>query len=96
MSNAKIIVAGIGPGSREDMTPAVADAVREADSIIGYKYYFQFVEPWLRPGTECVDTGMKKERERGGTSILLLNFSSLSLPSDALVKRTYPLFVPDS
>ena len=48
MSNAKIIVAGIGPGSREDMTPAVADAVREADSIIGYKYYFQFVESWLR------------------------------------------------
>jgi precorrin-3B C17-methyltransferase len=64
MSNAKIIVAGIGPGSREDVTPAVADAVREADSIIGYKYYFQFVESWLRPGTECVETGMKKERER--------------------------------
>ena len=64
MSNAKIIVAGIGPGSPEDITPAVLEAVREADVIIGYKYYFQFVEPYLRPGTECVDTGMKKERER--------------------------------
>ena len=41
MSNAKIIVAGIGPGSREDVTPAVADAVREADGlIIGAPNYF--------------------------------------------------------
>ena len=27
----KIIVAGIGPGSKEDITPAVLDAVRAAD-----------------------------------------------------------------
>ena len=60
----KIIVAGIGPGSREDITPAVIEAVREADVVVGYKYYFQFVEQYLKPGCECVDTGMKKERER--------------------------------
>jgi len=60
----KIIVAGIGPGSREDITPAVLEAVREADAVVGYKYYFQFVEQYLKPGCECVDTGMKKERER--------------------------------
>ena len=60
----KIIVAGIGPGSREDITLAVMEAVREADVVVGYKYYFQFVEQYLKPGCECVDTGMKKERER--------------------------------
>ena len=60
----KIIVAGIGPGSREDITPAVMGAVREADVVVGYKYYFQFVEQYLKPGCECIDTGMKKERER--------------------------------
>ena len=60
----KIIVAGIGPGSREDITPAVMETVREADAVVGYKYYFQFVEPYLKPGCECIDTGMKKERER--------------------------------
>ena len=60
----KIIVAGIGPGSREDITPAVIEAVREADVVVGYKYYFQFVEQYLKPRCECVDTGMKKERER--------------------------------
>ncbi len=60
----KIIIAGIGPGSKEDITPAVLDAVREADTIVGYKYYFQFIEPYVKSGCECIDTGMKKERER--------------------------------
>ena len=57
-------MAGIGPGSREDITPAVLEAVREADVIVGYKYYFQFIQPYVREGCECIDTGMKKERER--------------------------------
>ena len=60
----KIIIAGIGPGSPEDITPAVLDAVRQADVVVGYKYYFQFIEPYLKEGALCVDTGMKKERER--------------------------------
>ena len=60
----KIIIAGIGPGSKEDITPAVLEAVREADTIVGYKYYFQFIEPYVKPGCECIDTGMKRERER--------------------------------
>lgn len=64
MSKAKIIVAGIGPGGAEEVTPEVLEAIRQSDVIIGYKYYFQFVEPYLRPGTTCIDTGMKKERER--------------------------------
>ena len=60
----KIIIAGIGPGSKEDITPAVLEAMREADAIVGYKYYFQFIEPYVKPGCECIDTGMKRERER--------------------------------
>ena len=60
----KIIVAGIGPGSQEDITPAVLNAVRGADAIVGYKYYFQFIEQYVPEGAECIDTGMKKERER--------------------------------
>ena len=60
----KIIVAGIGPGSKEDITPAVLEAVGEADAIVGYKYYFQFIEGYVKAGCACIDTGMKKERER--------------------------------
>ena len=67
----KIIVAGIGPGSKEDITPAVLEAVREADVIVGYKYYFQFIESYVKPGCECVDTGMKKERERAEQAFML-------------------------
>ena len=68
----RIIVAGIGPGSREDITPAVITAVGEADVVVGYKYYFQFVEQYLKPGCECVDTGMKKERERAEQAFPLI------------------------
>ena len=60
----KIIVAGIGPGSKDDITPAVLQAVREADVVVGYKYYFQFIEPYLPAGCQCVDTGMRRERDR--------------------------------
>ena len=64
MKQPKIIVAGIGPGSEADITGAVLNALREADVVVGYKYYFQFVEPFLKEGARCIDTGMKKERER--------------------------------
>ena len=67
----KIIVAGIGPGSKEDITPAVLEAVREADVVVGYKYYFQFIETYVKTGCECIDTGMKKERERAEQAFLL-------------------------
>ena len=60
----KIIIAGLGPGSPENMTPAVMEAVKEADIVVGYKYYFQFIKPFIKPECECIDTGMKKERER--------------------------------
>jgi precorrin-3B C17-methyltransferase len=31
---------------------------------VGYQYYFQFIKPYVREDCECVDTGMKKERQR--------------------------------
>ncbi len=67
----KIIVAGIGPGDKADTTPAVLEAMREADAIVGYKYYFQFAKPYLKEGCECIDTGMKKERERAEQAFCL-------------------------
>ena len=64
MKQPKIIIAGIGPGNKQDITPAVVAALQEADAVVGYKYYFRFVTPYLRPDTECIDTGMKRERIR--------------------------------
>ena len=60
----KITVAGIGPGCEADVTPAVADALRKCDVVVGYKYYFKFVENFISKDTECIDTGMKRERDR--------------------------------
>jgi len=64
MKNGKIYVAGIGPGNEADVTPAVVNALHCSDVVVGYKYYFRFVEQYLSPATECVDTGMKRERDR--------------------------------
>mgnify|MGYP004649178133 CR=1 FL=1 len=64
MNNQRLIVAGIGPGSANDITPAVLQAIKDSDVIIGYKYYFQFIKPYLRADALCIDTGMRRERER--------------------------------
>lgn len=64
MQKGKIIVVGIGPGTEKDITPAVLDAIKISDVIVGYKYYFQFIQNIIKPDISCIDTGMKKEKER--------------------------------
>lgn len=64
MKNARLIVAGIGPGSTEDITPAVIRAIQQCDVVIGYKYYFRFIQSYLNENTLCIDTGMRSEKER--------------------------------
>lgn len=64
MNNPRIVVAGIGPGSADDITPAVIKAISDSDVIIGYKYYFQFIKPYLSHNAVCIDTGMKREKDR--------------------------------
>lgn len=60
----KIYVVGIGPGSSADITPAAIAALQKSDVVVGYKYYLQFVTPYVQPAALCIDTGMKRERER--------------------------------
>ena len=62
MKHGKIYVAGIGPGSEEDITPAVRTAIMQSDVVVGYKYYFNFIRSIVRPETVCIDTGMKKKK----------------------------------
>ncbi|TKG93699.1 precorrin-3B C(17)-methyltransferase [Puteibacter caeruleilacunae] len=64
MMAGKITVIGLGPGNPNLMTPAATEAIRKADTIIGYNYYFQFIESIKSPNADCIDTGMKKEVER--------------------------------
>lgn len=71
MPTGKIFVAGIGPGSPEDITPAVLTAIKASDVVVGYAYYFRFIEAVLKPETRCIETGMKKERERAEEAFAL-------------------------
>ena len=64
MNKGKITVVGIGPGNRDDITPAALSAIRQSDVIIGYNYYFQFIQDIIHPDTQCIDTGMKREKIR--------------------------------
>ena len=73
MNKGKIIVAGIGPGSEADIMPAVLAAIQSSDVIIGYKYYFRFITHLLREGTECIDTGMKREQARAEQAFAYAN-----------------------
>lgn len=50
MNKGKITVVGIGPGNRDDITPAALSAIRQSDVIIGYNYYFQFIQDIIHPG----------------------------------------------
>lgn len=64
MQKGKIVVVGCGPGSREDLTPAAERAIREADVIVGYKYYMPFIEDLANSKAEIYESGMRMEEER--------------------------------
>lgn len=60
----KITVIGIGPGNAGDMTANAIEALRQADIIVGYKYYIPFISNLLKPGATIVQNGMKQEQTR--------------------------------
>lgn len=59
----KITVVGIGPGAYEKMTIEAAEALRQADVIIGYTVYVDLVREHF-PGKEFLTTPMRKEVDR--------------------------------
>lgn len=59
----KITVVGIGPGAYELMTKRAADALAEADVIVGYQVYVDLVKEHF-PGKRLLSTPMTQEVER--------------------------------
>ena len=50
MNRSRIIVAGIGPGSEQDITPAVMEAVAQSDVIdIRLVADYDAIFPWFKP-----------------------------------------------
>ena len=63
MNKGKITVVGIGPGNRDDITPAALSAIRQSDVIIGYNYYFSYTG-YNSPGYPMYRYWMKREKIR--------------------------------
>lgn len=64
-----IKVVGIGPGSKDYILPIAQKAIQEADVIIGYHYYFQFIEDFIQDGTLCIGKELSEEEKRAEIAI---------------------------
>lgn len=64
-----IKVVGVGPGSKDYILPIAKKAIEEADVIIGYHYYFQFVEDFIKEGTICIGKELSEEEKRAEIAI---------------------------
>ncbi|MBI2955165.1 MAG: precorrin-3B C(17)-methyltransferase [Chloroflexi bacterium] len=74
-SRGKIVVVGLGPGKREHLTFRAGEALRQADIILGYKRYTNFVRAFLADdgdaGKEILSSGMRHEVERAVRAVEL-------------------------
>lgn len=65
----KLSVVGIGPGGAEYILPLAQQVLADADIVIGYQYYFQFIEQLLKPGCECIGKELTEEEARAELAI---------------------------
>lgn len=64
----KIFLVGIGPGSKEHITPRAVQALMEAGVIIGYETYLELVREFLA-GKEVISRKMMQEVERAELAV---------------------------
>ncbi len=65
----KITVAGLGPGDINYMLPIVKNALKKADVVIGYDYYFQFGQTLFKEDAELIAMPLGKEEARAHKAI---------------------------
>jgi precorrin-3B C17-methyltransferase len=61
---ARLSVVGIGPGGQEYILPFAQSVLADADVVIGYHYYFQFIEHLLKENCECIGKELTEEEAR--------------------------------
>lgn len=59
----KLYVVGLGPGGREHMTQRAVDVIKDAQVVVAYTPYLDYVKEFL-PGKETYCTGMRGEIQR--------------------------------
>ncbi len=59
-----VTVVGIGPGAQGHLTSLAMQALGRAEVVVGYGYYFRFVEHLLSPGCRRIKRELSEETER--------------------------------
>ncbi len=67
----KITVVGLGPGKSDLVTPRALSAIRDADAVVGYRYYMTLIRDMVPPSVLLIDSAMKKERDRAERAFIL-------------------------
>lgn len=65
----KLSVVGIGPGGAEYILPLAQQVIAAADIVIGYHYYFQFIEHLLKASCECIGKELTEEEARAELAV---------------------------
>jgi precorrin-3B C17-methyltransferase len=60
----RLSVVGIGPGGSDYILPIAQQVLADADIVIGYSYYFQFVQHLLKPDCECIGKDLTEDEAR--------------------------------
>ncbi|WP_074407361.1 precorrin-3B C(17)-methyltransferase [Aquimarina megaterium] len=64
-----IKVVGLGPGHSDYIIPMATQAISEASVIIGYHYYFQFIQHLVHPDALCIGKELSEEEKRAEIAI---------------------------
>ncbi|MGQ0812391.1 MAG: precorrin-3B C(17)-methyltransferase [Nitrospiraceae bacterium] len=70
MHSGRILLVGVGPGDRADMTPRAVDALRQADVVLGYRRYLEPLQDLLM-SKRVIPGELTKERERAEQTVEL-------------------------
>lgn len=65
----KLSVVGIGPGGSDYILPLAHQILAGADIVIGYSYYFQFIEHLLKPECERIGKDLTEEEARAELAV---------------------------
>ena len=64
-----LTVVGLGPGSRDLLTPRAVERLRQATFIVGYGPYVKQIRDLIRPGTRVLASKMGTEEMRTAAAI---------------------------
>ncbi|MBE3011652.1 precorrin-3B C(17)-methyltransferase [Microbispora sp. NEAU-D428] len=67
----RLAIVGLGPGSRDLMTPRAVAEVRRCGCLVGLDQYVDQIRDLLRPGTRVIESGLGAEEERARTAVRL-------------------------